>query len=286
MSSCHLKLFGNRCYTNTGNEYDFAYLLIDLQNSLPTFAISSILTLMFSFVLYSLYRYATKYVIYGFYTLTVISLVGFIVMVFIKVHLMKFDKAAAKDNLTLILPGFVSAVVLIIFLYYIYNVRKRIPLVIQLFKEASTALSDTPMLLAEPILTVISFILTCTAFTFAAIIIEGSGHLTNHNHSSSFRFVELQKDFGMILTRYLNIIAFIWFSHFILGCQHFVVAGTVSQWYFTRTKSKLIQPIKRSFSNLLHFHLGSICLGSILITVTTILRMIMSALSVSKLRCK
>jgi solute carrier family 44 protein 1 (choline transporter-like protein) len=84
---------------------------------------------------------------------------------------------------------------------------------------------------------------------------------------------------GAMATAYvLNFVTFFWFVEFIFACQHFVVAGTVCKWYFIRDKTKLCAPIKSTFGNLLNYHLGSLCLGSMLITLVKILRIIMQML--------
>lgn len=162
--------------------------------------------------------------------------------------------------------------------------RKRISMVIQIFKEASKALADVPMVLIEPILTFFALALTSIATLGFMLIIYNSGKLvvTNDEHGS-FKSADYEPDIGISIAFYLNIVGFIWFTQFIFGCQHFVIAGTVVQWFFTRTKDKLNSPLKRSFNYLLRFHIGSVCLGSILITAVKIMRMIANYIQVSEL---
>jgi solute carrier family 44 protein 1 (choline transporter-like protein) len=88
----------------------------------------------------------------------------------------------------------------------------------------------------------------------------------------------LSQDDFTVAARWINVVAFIWFTNFILGCQHFVIAGTISKWYFTRDKTKISQPILTSFKNLIYFHLGSVCLGSWIITIIKIIRIILRML--------
>lgn len=76
----------------------------------------------------------------------------------------------------------------------------------------------------------------------------------------------------MRIAEKVNLVAFIWFTQFIYGCQHFVIAGTISKWYFARDKTKLNSPIKTSFSNLLNFHLGSVCMGAMMITLVKFIK--------------
>lgn len=37
--------------------------------------------------------------------------------------------------------------------------------------------------------------------------------------------VTFQKDIGIVISRIINFIAFLWFTQFIFGCQHFVISG-------------------------------------------------------------
>ncbi|KAJ8969448.1 hypothetical protein NQ314_001753 [Rhamnusium bicolor] len=43
-----------------------------------------------------------------------------------------------------------------------------------------------------------------------------------------------EKNGWMKFTRWYNLFAMLWMAQFIIGCQHMVIAGAVSTWYFTR----------------------------------------------------
>lgn len=98
------------------------------------------------------------------------------------------------------------------------------------------------------------------------------------NNNMKYEFV-IKQDVFVGIARVLNLIAFIWFSQFLIGCQHFVVAGTVSKWYFTREKTKLNAPMLTTYNNLFWYHLGSICLGSWIITIIKIIKTSLYVLS-------
>jgi uncharacterized membrane protein YeaQ/YmgE (transglycosylase-associated protein family) len=109
------------------------------------------------------------------------------------------------------------------------------------------------------------------------VVINTAGKLTEGEAKDGEFQAKFVQDPGMRVAEVINYIAFFWFIQFIFGCQHFVIAGTICKWYFTRDKSKLNSPIKTTFSHLLNFHLGSVCLGSMLITLVKILKMIVNA---------
>ncbi|XP_056632057.1 choline transporter-like protein 1 [Diorhabda sublineata] len=82
----------------------------------------------------------------------------------------------------------------------------------------------------------------------------------------------------MKFTRWYNFIAMLWMVQFIIGCQHMIIAGAVSIWYFKRDKSSLGTPVIQSTGNLIRFHLGSVALGSCLIATVQFIRMLMKLL--------
>lgn len=281
----------NRCFklsngTDSDSTPDFQGALLqqlseDLFHSWSPILISCVVALIFSYILLVLFRYAIKYVVWfiyiGLIAVFVAGAIAFIVFYF---------QARGDPNTTpeafLVVAGILilAAVVLgvLVFLF-----RKRIRLVIQLFKEASKALGDVPLLVAEPLLTFVAMALSTAAFLYFAIVIETSGKLEVQNDADGkfFKATYVQ-DFGCTAAYYVNLVAFIWFTQFILGCQHFVIAGTVCQWFFARTKSKLDSPIKRSFHYLLRLHIGSVCLGSIFITIVKIIKMLVENAAVRR----
>lgn len=112
---------------------------------------------------------------------------------------------------------------------------------------------------------------------YFAIWIESSGELTIEN-STSAKFV---KDSTIKVTRWYNVITLFWMSQFIIGCQHMVVAGSVATWFFTRNKSQLGWPIASSLRILTRYHLGTVALGSLIIAVMKIVRLVFKAFEVS-----
>lgn len=282
----------NRCFLLKGNETSepgagFSSVLQtvseDLIQSWHLILITCIVALVFSYILLVLFRYAIKYVIWFIF-------IGIVVAFFAGSIIMIVFFFAAKSSTILeeqegaygflIASGLFALFGLIIGLV-IYFFRKRIGLVVQIFKEASKVLADVPTLIAEPLLTFISLGFTFFAFIYFAIIIQTAGKLEVQNDAQGKFFkAEFQPDSVIAMSNYVNFIAFIWFTSFILGCQNFVIAGAVCQWFFTRTKSKLDSPLMRSFEYLLQFHIGSVCLGSVLITIMKIIKMIIENLKV------
>ncbi|CAG9810629.1 unnamed protein product [Chironomus riparius] len=220
---------------------------------------------VFSYVFLILFRHAAKYVIW-------IINIGFVVLV-VGLAILCAVAGTIEGAFTFGIMGLVLIGFLIFF-------RKRIALVAKLFKEASKALIDVPAVMFEPILvriygfieknalilmifqTFISLLVSFLIFATFFVIISFAGEdepVTGPAHAC-------------------NLISFIFITQFIIGCQNFIIAGTIVRWYFTRDKTKLHKPIKKSFSHLFKFHLGSVCFGAILITIVKIIKGIISSL--------
>ncbi|KAG4079725.1 hypothetical protein HA402_014856 [Bradysia odoriphaga] len=255
----------NRCFllsngTDSSSVNDGAFLHTisnDLVHSWSPILISCVVALIFSYILLILFRYAIKYVIWVIYIgLIVLLVVGAIVF------LVFYFKAKSSDPESqpagfLVVAGVLALFALILGVV-IFMFRRRIRLVVQLFKEASKALGDVPLIVMEPLLTFLAMGLATAAFLYFYVMIESSGKLKAANDENGKFFKALYvKDIGCHGAYYINLVAYIWFTQFILGCQHFVIASTVCQWFFARTKNKLDSPISRAFHHLLRMHIGS-----------------------------
>lgn len=250
--------------------------------------ISILISFVFSFGVLFMFRYAIKQIIWGIYIGMVVIFflfsIGFIVAY--------IAAASSNDSLKkegasfLLIPAGIFGLIGVISAVVLYLFRNRIKLVVQIFKEASKVLRDIVTLLFEPILTFISLILAFIIFVYYIVVIQNACTLHEY-HDTEDRFIGVYETSALQhVTHALNAFIFYWFLNFILGCQHFVTASTVSQWYFTRDKTKLESPLKRAFGHLLNFHIGSICLGSLMITIVKIILGILRAMTVSSNRVK
>ncbi|CAG2057875.1 unnamed protein product [Timema podura] len=140
------------------------------------------------------------------------------------------EEVNQRTVITYLVAAIIATIITVIVLLVILVMRKRIALVITLFKEAGKAIHNMPLLLFEPFL----------------------------------------------VTRWYNLFGLFWFTQFIMGCQHMVIAGAVSKWFFTRNKSSLDSPILKSFKNLVRYHLGTVAMGSLLIAMVQMVRVVLT----------
>lgn len=106
-------------------------------------------------------------------------------------------------------------------------------------------------------------------FFLFELIIESSGKAEILHPSNAVIFA---KDATIVTTRIFNILAVFYFTLFIISCQDFVVAGAVTRWFFTRSRSSLRLTVFKSFWQLVRYHLGSISFGTLIVLIVRILR--------------
>ncbi|KAJ8976875.1 hypothetical protein NQ317_001199 [Molorchus minor] len=171
----------------------------------------------------------------------------------------------------------VASIVTVSVILILIVMRKRIQLVVQLFKESGKAITAMPALLFQPIVTFVTLAGAVSVWLYFSLWIESSGVLTREPSNVYY----YEKDVWMKLTRWYNLFSMFWSSQFIIGCQHMVIAGAVSKWYFTRDKKKLNSPVVNSAYNLARYHLGSVALGSFLIAIVQFARVLLKLLEKS-----
>ncbi len=136
-----------------------------------------------------------------------------------------------------------------------FVLRKRIGLLVQLFKEAGTAIQAMPIILIQPlwvsspyrscmrrtctnadrhvysIQTLLAVAVACCCWICGEIVIESAGTPVQSNATG---FVTYEKDWFLIAMRWLYIFGILWITQFIIACQHMVIAGAIATWYFTK----------------------------------------------------
>ncbi|KAH0946358.1 hypothetical protein HN011_009602 [Eciton burchellii] len=166
----------------------------------------------------------------------------------------------------------IMSVVTIIVLLVVLVMRKRIELVMQLFREAGKAVCAMPVLLFQPILTYLLIGCTVVAWLYCMLWIESAGdiYLNRKNHT------HFRKDALLLATRWYNLFLFFVSCEFYLGCQHMVVACAVARWFFTRDKRRLSLPVVKGFWYLVRYHMGTVAFGALIIGIVRLIRAVIS----------
>ncbi|XP_058454846.1 choline transporter-like protein 1 [Malaya genurostris] len=179
----------------------------------------------------------------------------------------------AENYLLYPIGASVASTVIFIWIYCMWG---NLHLILEILYEASRAIRKGLFLLFIPLLTIVTLMITFTVAVCFILIIEGAGE-----PMLAAKRVLYVKSPLVLVTRWYNLLAFLWFCQFLIDCQHMVTAGSITAWYFTVDKSKLNSVMKRSFALLLWYHLGTVVLGSLLIAITNLFRLILRCV-----RCK
>ncbi|KAF7489658.1 Choline transporter-like protein 1 [Sarcoptes scabiei] len=94
------------------------------------------------------------------------------------------------------------------------------------------------------------------------------------NKLTSFTLIKYRNSSWIQFMWWYLIIALVWIAEFLCSCQQLIIAGAVSSWYFTRDRTQLGYPILDAINDLVFCHLGSVALGSFLITLIKLPRLI------------
>jgi len=208
---------------------------------------------------------------------------------------------------TFLVFSILLTIISLIILIVTYFMRSRVALMVALFDETAACLRSMPTLLLQPIWTCsvlllflaywtavflavstaendVKFNSTSTRFQLAlparSVIAYNGGNVTFSPTADQY-YLESVKHEQPKFVKYLwwfVILMLFWSSEFILGCQQMTVASSVASWYFSRDRSSLHCPIGRSVRRVAKFHLGSIALGSFLIVLFKIPRLILTYL--------
>nr|XP_011433539.2 choline transporter-like protein 1 [Crassostrea gigas] len=184
---------------------------------------------------------------------------------------LKGDSSQEEERNWLI-GSIVATVVMVIVILVLLVMRKRIGLVVQLFKEAGHVVSSVPFLLLLPLWTIICFLGFLALVSYIFLAMESAGQI---NISNTTGFVSFEKDQPLKIFRWYHLIASVWILQFILACERIVMAGAVAIWYFQRDSGMPVFPILLSIRRLVRYHLGSAAFGSFIITLLVVVNWIL-----------
>ncbi|XP_033645183.1 choline transporter-like protein 1 [Asterias rubens] len=181
---------------------------------------------------------------------------------------------------TMLIYAGVASGVTVILLLVLLVMRKRIALVVALFKEAGRAVASMPFLLLQPVWTLLALAVLIAYWGFVYLYLVTAGH------------PELDKETGYVtyksdqLAPYMwwyHLFGLLWGSQFLLACQQCAIAGAVAAWFFARDKSQLNWPIMKSVQRIIRYHIGSLAFGSFIIALVMMARIILGYIQ-SRLR--
>ncbi|XP_075245474.1 choline transporter-like protein 1 isoform X2 [Convolutriloba macropyga] len=166
----------------------------------------------------------------------------------------------------------IVSVVMGIILLILIVMFPRMKVVVKLFEEASRVVQAIPFILFTPILTFIFITLFFGYWLFVTVFVATAEKATFEGEA----FVRYEPSEAYV--RYFwwyMLVALIWGLEFMLAAHQFVIAFATAKWYAFEDKSQLSCPIVKGIACLIKNHLGSIALGSFIITLVKVPRMIL-----------
>ncbi|XP_063718942.1 choline transporter-like protein 1 isoform X2 [Symsagittifera roscoffensis] len=259
-------------------EYAFA----DVVNSWKQITGMCLLSIVIAALMTLFVRFLARFLIY---VSTVLFIVGAILSIAAVwyVFVMEYKKLQAipeDDRLSsmenqvdyfLYLAIAVSIVMAIVLLILVV-MFPRMKVVVKLFEEASRVVQAIPFILFTPVLTFIVLSLFFAYWLFVTVFVATAEKTTIEAHL--FVRYEPAEAYVRYFWWYM-LVALIWGMEFILAAHQFVIAFATAKWYNFEDKSNLSCPIIKGIVCLMKNHMGSIALGSFIITLVKIPRMIL-----------
>lgn len=269
------------------NSDDLRLATLTLYKQLPDIGLLALIAIGLTVLLVIMLRYLAKIMVLLIVFLSCIGMIALSIYLWLQfnfylksngdeIHTVPIFNYQMQAKNAFLTYSIISSVLTVILILIMLVTRKRIFLLLRLIAEAQKALGDMPMLFVMPLFTFLVLLMFLFYWLITAIMIYSFqqfdiGDLTVIPGQN----VTFTKQTITIALWLYHVIALIWISEFIFGCQSMVIAGSVVKWYFTKDKRNLKTPILTSLRRLIVFHLGSVALGSFLIAMVRLPRYIL-----------
>ncbi|XP_050498567.1 choline transporter-like 1 [Diabrotica virgifera virgifera] len=206
----------------------------------------------------------------------------------------------------------IATIITVVILLIIVFMRKKVDFLADLFQETSKCVMHLPQLFIQPILTFAVLLLFFMFWLFVVLCLatasfpekgemtRNTAAIVNSSRSGSYASKLVypsqtdQKEMNLetfadkvkiSVVDYVDaswvrgmwwvyFIGLIWTSEFIMACQQMVIAGSVAHWFY-KHKYKDESHCCYATGKLIKYHLGSVALGSLVITAFKIPRLIL-----------
>ncbi|GLV34162.1 Choline transporter-like 1 [Carabus blaptoides fortunei] len=202
----------------------------------------------------------------------------------------------------------IATIITVIILILVIVMRKQVDFLAELFRDTSKCLAAIPGLFFQPLVTFVVLLAFFAFWLFVVLCLATAyypgikGLQPFKDSESSFstsmpateslepmRNITLAKVNKFTIVEYVDpmwvkymwwfyFIGLIWSSEFIMACQQMVIAGSVAHWFY-RHQYKTNDHVTYAYSKLIKYHLGSMAIGSLLITIFKVPRLILTYIS-------
>ena len=183
---------------------------------------------------------------------------------------------------------FIIMIVLdVIFLLLIIFLCDRIKFSVRVIKTVSEMFFSVPSLFFFPIFIYIIMFIWWIYIIGVATVIFGAGTLERENvkiyDGDEYKTDVVRMKYDTVLQGFAiyHFVGFLWVSFFISALSEMSIAGVVAEYYFSTEEERNDLPrfmCLRSFLRSLRYHTGSLALGSLIITICRLIRIVLEYL--------
>lgn len=191
-----------------------------------------------------------------------------------------FGFVSEELNQKVFLIFFIIMIVIdVIYILLVIFLFKRIVLSIKIIKFVSKTFGKVPSLFFFPVIQYIILLVFWVYVIGVAIVLFGAGKferkIEQFGNNPPVDKIIMKYDTLIQGFAIYHFVGFLWISFFIMALGEMTVSGVVAQYYFTSDKDSLpCCKVTRSFFRALRYHTGSLALGSLIITIFKIIRII------------
>eukprot|EP00744_Colponema_vietnamica_P001108 GILI01001874.1.p2 GENE.GILI01001874.1~~GILI01001874.1.p2 ORF type:complete len:612 (+),score=211.84 GILI01001874.1:159-1838(+) len=198
----------------------------------------------------------------------------------------ELSKTSADDAQVLLGLSITAFVVAGIFFIVVVALRNRIRLAVTLVQATCRAIFAMPGLVFQPFVSFI-FITLYIAYWVAVLIwLLSAGNVqptTTTIKGVTIQIKTISWDDTLKGMFWYHLFGLFWTVEFLIAIFHFVIAGSVVCWYFTKPVSgtrdderRPVRPISTSLWYALRYHLGSLAFGSLIVAIVQMARAILA----------
>ncbi|KAI8912478.1 plasma-membrane choline transporter-domain-containing protein, partial [Gorgonomyces haynaldii] len=172
---------------------------------------------------------------------------------------------------------YVMAVIAGIILLICIAMIRRIAIAVQILKVASQACMKMPLIVFFPISIWIGICGLLVYFIYIGLYLITP---TTTPPPLSIGSLDINYQYMDYILNYFHLFGFLWGVFFLSAFSQTTVAGAIASWYWTIDKTeRMILPVTKSAARTCRYHLGSLALGSFLVALIELIRIIFYQIS-------
>ena len=181
-------------------------------------------------------------------------------------------KSPDNNRITLKVFGAIGWAIGLIYAAIVYCFMKQLKMALAILEAAADFVTDTLRILIVPVVSFCGIICWITLWVVVAIFIYSVGDI---KAGTGGRYKKVDWEPTTRYFWYYNFVALFWVSALIIAVAQFIIIVSVCFWYFshgddTKGKANVTRSVKWTFK----YHFGSLALGSAILAIVWMIRLI------------